>query len=159
MKNLCSTFWRTGQVLFQCNPLTFLLQVLILQTGISLILSNVPWDTIQQTQWHCFLFFLPPGSRLEVSLLPVFWRGQKLAGSTWGVYGEERLLLYLPSNGGRERDCSVFVFNLATKAVLVSLPISWKLCLICSQSSPYWATVLFLLWGRTALGRSSWSTE
>lgn len=50
MKNLCSTSRRTGQVLFQCNPPTFLLQLLILQTGISLILSNVPWDTIQKSQ-------------------------------------------------------------------------------------------------------------
>lgn len=50
MKDLCRTSRRTGQLLFQCNPLTFLIQVLILQTGISLILSNVPWDTIQKSQ-------------------------------------------------------------------------------------------------------------
>lgn len=50
MKNLYHTSRRTGQVLFQCNPLTFLMQVLILQTGNSLILSNVPWDTVQQSQ-------------------------------------------------------------------------------------------------------------
>lgn len=102
MKNLCSTSWRTGQMLFHSNPLTFLLQVLILQTGISLILSNVPWDTIQQSQWHCFLFFLPPGSRSEVLLLLVFWMGQKLAGSIWGVYGGEGCCcIYLWMEGGR----------------------------------------------------------
>lgn len=57
-------------------------------------------------------------------------------------------------------DWSMFGFDLAASRFLV-VPISWKLCLVQSQNSPYWATVLFLLWSITDLESlcSSRSTE
>lgn len=79
-------------------------------------------------------------------------------GGCWG--GREGwLLLCLSLNGGRERDCSVFVFNLATKAFLVSLQFLGRFVSYPHNTVPYQGAVLFLLWGRTTSGRSSWSTE
>lgn len=98
MKNLPCTSWRTGQVLLYCGPLTFLLQGLNLWTGISLILSSVLRDTNgsvsfsfshQEARWACYCHVF------------WWWEGNccwEHLGRVWG----ERLLLYLPLDGGRE---------------------------------------------------------
>lgn len=45
---------------------------------------------------------------------------RNLLGAHSGCVEGKRVMLHLPLSGGMERDCSVFIFNLATKAFLVS---------------------------------------
>lgn len=49
-----------------------------------------------------------------------FGRARNLLGAHGGCVEGKRVMLHLPLSGGMERDCSVFIFNLATKAFLIS---------------------------------------
>lgn len=96
----------------------------------------------------------------------VFLEGTETCWEPMGRVGVERKAgcccvecISISLNAGRERDCSVFVSNLATKAFLVSFQFLGRLVSYPHNTLPYQGTVLFLLWSRTTLGMSSWSNH